>query len=73
MAEVPIPFIDQTVDTDDDAMSIVMTIALVIAGFGLLAWSQDVGGYLANKANSYISNLLGFDPTSGQDSGPDLV
>jgi hypothetical protein len=73
MPEVPIPFTDEEVDTDDDTGSIVMTLVVVAAGFGLLAWLQGVGGMLANKANNYITDLIGVDPTSGEDSGVDLV
>jgi hypothetical protein len=73
MPEVPIPFTDEEVDTDDDTSSIVMTLVVVALGFGLLAWLQGVGGMLANKANNYISGLIGVDPTSGEDSGVDLV
>jgi hypothetical protein len=73
MAEVPIPFTEQEVDTDDDATSIVLTVGLVIAGFALLAWARGVGDYLASQANSFITNMLGFDPTSGEDQGADLV
>jgi hypothetical protein len=73
MPEVPIPFTDEEVDTDEDTSSIVMTLVVVALGFGLLAWLQGVGGMLADKANSYISDLIGVDPTSGEDSGVDLV
>lgn len=65
MPEVPIPFTDQEVDTDDDTSSIVMTIVGVLAGFALLAWLRGVADNLANQANSFISNLIGYDPTSG--------
>lgn len=73
MPEVPIPFTDEEVDTGDGATSVGMTIALVIAGFALFAWARGVGGYVANQANSYISNALGFDPTSGENSGPEVL
>lgn len=73
MADIPIPFTGEEVDTDDGASDVAMTLGLVIAGFAVLAWAQGVGGYLANQANSYVTNLLGFDPTSGQESGADLV
>jgi hypothetical protein len=73
MAEVPIPFTGEEVDTDDGATSIGLTLGLVVAGFAILAWSQDVGGYVANRANSYLAGLIGFDPTSGEDAGADLL
>jgi len=73
MPEVPIPFTDEEVDTDEDTSSIVMTLVVVALGFGLLAWLQGVGGMLANKANNYISGLIGIDPSTGEDSGADLL
>jgi hypothetical protein len=68
MADIPIPFTDEEVDTDDDWKSIVVTLVAVAVGFGLLVWLRDVGGTLASQANSYISNTIGFDLTSGQTS-----
>jgi len=73
MADIPIPFTGGEVDTSDDKSSIVMTLVAIAVGFGLLAWLQGVGGMLANKANNYISGVIGIDPTSGEDSGVDLV
>ena len=69
MPEVPIPFTGEEVDTDDDATSILVTVAMVAVGFGLFAWLQGIGGFLADTANSTISGMLGFDPTSGEDAG----
>jgi hypothetical protein len=45
-----------------------MTVGMVIVGFAILSWSQGVGGYLSQRANNFISNQLGVDPTSGEDS-----
>jgi hypothetical protein len=73
MAEVPIPFVDEDVDTDEGATGVLMTVGLVIAGFAVLAWARGVGGYLASEANSTLSNYLGIDPTSGQETGPDMA
>jgi hypothetical protein len=73
MTEVPIPFLDEEVDTDSGLRGVAMTIAMVILGFAVFAWSQDVGSFVANRTNSFVTNLLGFDPTSGDDSGADLV
>jgi len=66
MATIDVPFTDQQVDTDDDAGSIVMTVGMIIVGFALLAWARDVGDYVANRANSTVTGLLGIDPTSGE-------
>ena len=65
MAEVPIPFVDEDLDTDDDATSLVLTVGAIILGFALFAWLRGVGNYVADQANSTISNIIGFDPTSG--------
>ena len=73
MADISIPFTDEEVDTDSGLRGVAMTVAMVIVGFAVLSWSQGVGGYLANKANSFVTNTLGFDPTSGEDSGADLL
>lgn len=73
MAEVPIPFVDREVDTDEGVTGAGMTVALVILGFALLAWARGVGDYLADEANSYVAGFLGVDPTSGDETGADLV
>lgn len=66
MAEVPIPFTEEEVDTSSGARGVVMTLAAIIAGFAVLAWSQDVGSYVADQVNSFLTSLLGVDPTSGE-------
>jgi len=73
MAKIPIPFTDEEVDPDSGLRGIAMTVGMVIVGFAILSWSQAVGGYLSNKANSFVTDTLGFDPTSGEDSGADLL
>jgi hypothetical protein len=73
MATIPIPFVEEDLDTGDGVTSILMTVGLLIAGFAAFSWSQDVGGYVAQRVNSFIAGLVGVDPTSGEDSGADLV
>lgn len=73
MAQVPIPFVDREINTDDDATSIAVMVGLIIAGFALFAWAQDVGQFVATRVNSFITNMTGFDPTSGQDAGGDVL
>ena len=68
MPDIPIPFAGEEIDPSDDASGILMTLVVVMVGFAIFAWLQDVGGYLANRANNTISGLVGFDPTSGQDA-----
>lgn len=72
MPEVPIPFTDEEVDTDEGTSSIVMTLVVVALGFGLLAWLQGVGSMLANKANSFIADATGTDPTTGESADDGL-
>jgi hypothetical protein len=73
MEDIPIPFTGEEVDTDSGLRGIAVTVGVVIVGFAVLSWSQGVGDYLASKANSFVTSSLGFDPTSGEDSGADLL
>lgn len=73
MATIEVPLTDQEIDTDDGATSMAMTVGMLILGFALFAWAQSVGGYVAQEANGFVSNILGTDPTSGEDSGADLL
>jgi hypothetical protein len=73
MEDIPIPFTNEEVDTSSGVRGVAMTLAMVIVGFAVFAWSQDVGGYLASQANSVVTSALGFDPTSGDDEGADLL
>jgi len=66
MAEVPIPFTDEEIDSSSGAQGVAFSLATIIAGFALLAWSQDVGSYVADRVNSFLTSLLGVDPTSGE-------
>lgn len=69
MSDIPIPLTGKEIDTDDDASSILMTVGVMIVGFAALAWFQGVGNYLATVVNGQISNVIGVDPTSGEDAG----
>lgn len=73
MADIPIPFTDEEVDTGSGLRGVAMTLVMVIVGFAVFAWSRDVGGYLASEVNSFVADSLGVDPTSGEDSGADLL
>lgn len=51
----------------------IVTVVTLILGFAVFSMTQDIGSYLASRANSFITNTVGFDPTTGEDSGADLV
>lgn len=73
MTDVPIPFVNKDLDTDEGSVGVLMTIGVLIAGFAVFAWAQDVGGYVADRVNSTIASVVGVDPTSGDDAGVDAV
>lgn len=73
MSSVPIPFVDESVDTSDGVTGVAMTLVMVIVGFAILSWARGVGGYVAEEANEQISGLIGVDPTSGDSNGGDLL
>lgn len=60
-------------EVDLTSASAVVTIVTLILGFAVFSMTQDIGGYVASRANSFITNTVGFDPTSGEDSGADLL
>lgn len=68
MAEVPVPFTEEEVDTSD-GKGAVMTVALLIAGFGVFSMAQGIGGTLANTATNKIAQFTGWDPTTGEETG----
>ena len=74
MTEVPIPFVDSEVDTDNP-QSALMTVVLLIAGFGLFAMASDIGGYVATRINQGLGEVIGFNPATGEDAdnGRDII
>jgi len=68
MAEVPVPFTEEEVDTSDGKGAVV-TVALLIAGFGVFSMAQNLGGTLATTATNKIAQVTGIDPTTGQETG----
>lgn len=72
MAEVPVPFTEEEVDTSD-GKGAVATVALLIAGFGVFSMAQGIGGTLANTATNKIAEYTGYDPSTGESSGGDIV
>lgn len=66
MAEIPVPFTGQSIDTDEDASNILVTIALMAIGFVVLTFMQMVGSTGANSLASTIGSVLGFNPATGE-------
>jgi len=73
MAEVPVPFTGEEIDTSDGGGDVAMKIGLITAGFGVLAMARGVGGALASTVNNKIAQITGYDPLSGQSTGGDVV
>jgi hypothetical protein len=72
MTDIPIPFVDGDVDTDDP-QSALMTVVLLIGGFAVFTMASDIGGYVAQRINSGLAGVLGFNPANGQSEGPDIL
>jgi len=64
MAEVPVPFTDEEVDTSDGSGAL-MTVIALIAGFGIFAMAQSVGGTLASTVSDQIAQFTGYNPSTG--------
>lgn len=70
MADVPIPFTGQEIDTDDDATSIGLTVGVLVAGFALFSMASATGQAVADRAGNMIADFTGYNPAAGQtDSG----
>lgn len=59
-------------DIDLLSMSGVMTILALIAGFLVFHMTDEIGSNLATQVNSFIGNLIGTNPATGE-SGPEGV
>lgn len=67
MAEVPIPFVDQEVDTSDPSGS-AASVALLVVGGGLFFMAVHYAQRIANQGINTINSALG----SGQGSGSEV-
>ena len=72
MAKTDIPFTDSSVSTDDPSGTL-MTVVMLIIGFGIFSMASNIGEYLGDRANSALGSVLGFNPASGEDEGVDVV
>lgn len=71
MADIPIPFTSQEVDTDEGVSSVLMTVAVLVAGFGLFAMAQDAGQNLYSKASAAVAQFTGIQLDGSEaDTGP---
>lgn len=66
MAEIPVPFTGQEIDTSEDAGNIVMTLGAMLVGFIILAFMQAVGSTGAQSLASTLGSALGFNPATGE-------
>lgn len=72
MDEIPIPFTGEEVDPGDRSGAVV-TVALLIVGFGIFAMASSIGDYLGSKANQVIGDVTGVNPATGGNSDPELI
>lgn len=66
MAEIPIPFVDREVDTEDPGDSAKTMVMLLVGGtlfFAMLAYMQRG----ANRVTSAVDSLLGVGSGSGNE------
>lgn len=59
-------------DVDLLSMSGVMMVVSLILGFVIFHMTDAIGSNLASRVNSFIGNLIGTNPATG-DSGPEGV
>jgi len=68
--EAKIPFIGETVDLTDPMAVATLAVSL-IAGFTLFNMTDGIGQYFANRVNSGLSAVIGFNPSTGESNdGP---
>lgn len=72
MPEVPVPFTGEEVDTSDGTGAVI-TVVLLILGFGVFSMAQGIGGALASTANDKIAQYTGINPTSGNSAQVEAV
>lgn len=73
MADVPIPFTGEAVDTDDGAVPIVMTIGLLVVGFGIFAMARQAGNNLYQKGSRTFAQYTGMELDGSDSSDPAVV
>jgi len=72
MAEIPIPLVNQDLETSDPSGSLVM-IVLLIAGFSVLTMASSIGSFVGARLNQGLASVLGFNPATGQSGGDNGV
>jgi len=69
--EAKLPFGMGSVDLTSTGA--VFTIVSLILGFAVFSMTQSIGDYVGARANNALAGVIGVDPTSGEDTGADLV
>lgn len=71
-SDIPIPFVDQEVDTDDPTKGL-MTVGVVVIGFAIFAMASSIGANLGQRVNDSIGTLTGVNPAGDSSGGRDLI
>jgi hypothetical protein len=75
MDEIPVPFVNQGVDTDDPQKGMI-TVLMLIAGFAVFSFASSIGEYAGSRINSGIAEVIGINPATGEsqdDGGVDFI
>jgi hypothetical protein len=70
--EARLPFDMGEVDLTNPMAVLAMVVSL-IAGFTIFNMTGSIGEYAAQRLNSIIGSVVGFNPASGDSDGVDLV
>jgi ABC-type amino acid transport system permease subunit len=70
--EATLPFGMGSVDLTSPMAVLAMVVSLIF-GFTIFNMTGSIGEYLAQRANSIVGSVLGFNPASGESDGVDLV
>ena len=57
----------------ESAAGVLLLVVGLIGGATVWNMTDSIGNNLASSVNSFLGNLIGFNPATGQDSGADGV
>lgn len=60
-------------EVDLTSMSAVWVILSLVLGWAVFSMSQDIGEVVKRRVTAFIASLTGFNPTTGDNSGMDVV
>jgi hypothetical protein len=66
MSQIPVPFVDKSVDTSDPTSGM-FTIVMLIAGMVVFYMSASIAQFGASRVNALLGNIIGFNPATGDD------